>query len=77
MSSKVPYDLHPIEEERRDFRGVYYLQDDFNYLNKPCSSSVPDKIPETLDPGLLQFYYFIRIPFEYFLKCYIGRMCQY
>lgn len=60
MSSKVPYDLDPIEEERRDFSGAYYLQRDLNYIDQPSSSSAPDKIAETLDPGSLWVYYFIR-----------------
>lgn len=53
MSSKVPYDLDPIAEERRDFSGAYYLHRDFNYIDQPSSSSAPDKIAETLDPGSL------------------------
>ena len=76
MSSKVPYDLHPIEEERRDFRGAYNLQDDFNYIDKPCSSSAPEKIPETLDPGLLWFYFSIWLLIK-FSQVYFPIVCYY
>lgn len=50
MSSKVPFDLQPIEEEKRDFVSYYALQGDISYDEKPHCSYVPDRIPENVDP---------------------------
>lgn len=52
MSSKVPFDLQPIQEERRDFASTSYHPGDYNYIeNNPSFSAAPPDVPENLDIG--------------------------
>lgn len=55
MSSKVPLELHPIKEERRDFGECSYAPEDYSYIDKDTNTSVPiEIIQDNLDADSTQ-----------------------
>lgn len=71
MSSKVPLELHPIEEERRDYGGASYIEGDFSYIGGDSTSYPTSKISESIDSGksiLVTHILICRTPFDFLVK---------